>query len=345
MDDNCSAQLPKNVTPMARQVVRRTNLVRPSTPHAPLTCAVSVTFGNAHDADELLLDLARQASRIAVALVHNGPDFGSRAEAETHADQLVAKLTGIDSQVESLALISAGTNLGYSKALNLGEQVVREEISSPSYVWLLNADLAVAEGSLTALLAAASARPDVWCWGSTTLDPDGQKSGLVEYSILSGRRHQRFVEDLSVEPGVESPIVGRWWDFRRRFVRGAAMFIPAAGFAHLRGLDSGYFLYFEELDLSERIGRLNKLIGWVPQSRIVHQGNVSSSRVPRPAHFVAMHSTTSYMRYLRRHHPLILPLGVLRRVVLGTVFYGLRWRWDAALGTLHGAAAATRRNR
>ena len=64
-------------------------------------------------------------------------------------------------------------------------------------------------------------------------------------------------------------------------------------FIQARGFDPRYFMYFEDYDLSLRIGR----VAYVPQARIVHHGgNASAKGLRHRAWFLA-----SAWRFFSRH--------------------------------------------
>jgi GT2 family glycosyltransferase len=58
------------------------------------------------------------------------------------------------------------------------------------------------------------------------------------------------------------------------------MIVRTALFRRLGGFDPRFFMYFEDYDLSLRVGREAK-IAFVPASRIVHHGGKASRKGPR----------------------------------------------------------------
>jgi N-acetylglucosaminyl-diphospho-decaprenol L-rhamnosyltransferase len=73
------------------------------------------------------------------------------------------------------------------------------------------------------------------------------------------------------------------------------------------GFDPGYFMYFEDVDLAERLGRRGWLHVYVPTAVVVHEGGHATRREP---HRMQRVHHTSALRYLsgqyprRRHAPL-----------------------------------------
>ena len=58
---------------------------------------------------------------------------------------------------------------------------------------------------------------------------------------------------------------------------GCFMLVRTAQFARLRGFDPRFFMYFEDYDLSLRIGREAK-VAYLPQAQIVHHGGKASHK-------------------------------------------------------------------
>jgi GT2 family glycosyltransferase len=58
---------------------------------------------------------------------------------------------------------------------------------------------------------------------------------------------------------------------------GCFMLVRTAQFARIRGFDPRFFMYFEDYDLSLRIGRDAK-VAYVPQAQIVHHGGKAAHK-------------------------------------------------------------------
>jgi N-acetylglucosaminyl-diphospho-decaprenol L-rhamnosyltransferase len=68
------------------------------------------------------------------------------------------------------------------------------------------------------------------------------------------------------------------------------------------GFDARYFMYFEDVDLGERLG----LAGWrnvyVPSAEVVHVGGASTGKPEVSARMAAAHHESAY-RYLSEKYP------------------------------------------
>jgi N-acetylglucosaminyl-diphospho-decaprenol L-rhamnosyltransferase len=92
--------------------------------------------------------------------------------------------------------------------------------------------------------------------------------------------------------------------------------VDLAAFHQVGGFDPGYFMYFEDVDLAERLGRRGYLHVYVPSATVVHEGGHATRREP---HRMARVHHTSALRYLSRRHPGLrnAPLRLALRAGLG----------------------------
>jgi len=81
-------------------------------------------------------------------------------------------------------------------------------------------------------------------------------------------------------------------------VSGACMLVRNAVFQQLGGMDPGYPLHFEDLDLFARLREAGWTLRWVPDFEIVHAGGRSSQTRPVG---VLWAKHRGLWRYLSRH--------------------------------------------
>ena len=71
-----------------------------------------------------------------------------------------------------------------------------------------------------------------------------------------------------------------YWDYAEQRdvdkIMGCSLFIPAALYRQLGGLDNHYFMYFEETDFCYHVKRAGLRIVYFPEASIVHYGGESS---------------------------------------------------------------------
>jgi len=246
---------------------------------------IVVTYSPGPPLDRLLDSLPSAFSRpVPVVLADNGSTDGSV--------QRAAARPGV-------RVVETGGNLGYGRAANAGVQAVESGGEAPEFVLICNPDIVFGADSLDALLAAADRWPQAAAFGPLIKTPDGR--------IYPSAR------DLpSIGRGIGHALCGWWWPsnpwtraYRRQderaaervagWLSGACLMVRRTAFDDIGGFDPRYFMYFEDVDLGDRLGRA----GWqnvlVPTATVVHTGGHATERTP--ALMAAEHHRSAY-RYL-----------------------------------------------
>jgi len=205
-------------------------------------------------------------------------------------------------------------NLGFAAGHNRNIERLLEG-GSLDFVWLLNNDCLVEPGAIAALLDCARSHQAVGIWGATLLEQDGetiQCAGGCSYNawLSSYRQHGRG-QPASSRGGMNQ----RKFDY----IAGASLFIPVPVLQdglrppegsmpgdngnHRQWLNEAFFLYFEELDLAQRlVPGLN--LGWCRDALITHVGGkgtaTDGSRRSARAEY---HSTLSALNFTRLYYP------------------------------------------
>lgn len=257
-----------------------------STPERTPVRVVCVTYNPGPE----LADFARSlrtatTADVELVLVENGPDHATT--------QAVAAEHGA-------TVLDAGGNLGYGRAANLGARGARQP-----WLVVVNPDIVWHDGSLDLLLDAAARHPEAGALGPALLNPDG--------TLYPSAR-----ELPSLTQGVGHALLGRLWPrnpwtvaYHRRqetvtgaerrtgWLSGACLLLRREAFEQVGGFDEAYFMFFEDLDLGERLG----LAGWanvhVPAARVTHVGGTSWRE--RPAPMIRAHHASA-ARYLCRRY-------------------------------------------
>lgn len=257
-------------------------------------------------------DDAAAPVRVVCVTYHPGAeleDFArSLATATTRPVDLVLVDNGTDASVsERVArehggrVLPAGGNLGYGRAANLGARGLDR-----GWLVVANPDIVWHPGSLDALLEAGERHPTAGALGPGILDPDGSRypSARALPSLTQGvghallgrvwpgnpwtRAYQRRQEDVTTTEGPAG------------WLSGACLLLRAEAFAAVGGFDEGYFMFFEDLDLGERLG----LAGWanvhVPGVTVTHVGGTSWRE--RPAPMIRAHHASAARYLSRRYH-------------------------------------------
>jgi N-acetylglucosaminyl-diphospho-decaprenol L-rhamnosyltransferase len=84
------------------------------------------------------------------------------------------------------------------------------------------------------------------------------------------------------------------------WLSGSCFLVDLQAFHSVGGFDPGYFMYFEDVDLAERLGRRGWVHVYAPSAVVVHEGGHATRREP---HRMQRVHHTSALRYLSRQYP------------------------------------------
>lgn len=293
---------------MPKPTSRPTREPLPSRPAAPqperdtaLTVVV-VTYSPGPSLQRFL-DTLRKATTFSyrVVVVDNGSTDGAPEAAAGCYDEV--------------HLVASGGNLGYGRAANVGAAR-----AGTDWVVVANPDVAWTPGSLDSLLAARERWPRAGSLGPAILTPDGSLYPSARALPSLGR-------------GIGHALFGWWWpanpwtqSYRRErgapvegpagWLSGSCLLLRREAFEGVNGFDPSYFMYFEDLDLCERIGTAGWLNVYVPDAVVQHIGGQATGR--HRSEMVAEHHRSAY-RYLSRRYAggRWLPVRVGLRLGLG----------------------------
>lgn len=262
----------------------------PSAPPSPPSPAdVRVVCVVYHPGDELATFARTLASAstgsVELVIVDNGSD---PTVARAVADEFGAQL------------VTSGTNLGYGGGANLGVQG-----TEAPWVVIANSDIEWQPGTLDGLVAAGRADPRVGSVGPALLNTDGTvyPSARELPSLTQGIGHALFVR---LWPG--NPWTRRYQAHERGsgeqrpagWLSGACLLVRREAFEAVGGFDDGYFMFFEDVDLGDRLGRAGWTNLYVPQVQVTHVGGTSWRS--RPATMISAHHASA-ARYVGRRYP------------------------------------------
>ena len=221
---------------------------------------------------------------------------------QDHCAELVAQ------HFPEVTLIQSTVNLGFAAGNNLAFAQARGR-----YLALVNPDARPATESLAKAVAWMSTHPQVGLAGGRLLSEDGQDqpsargfpSLLNDFLALSGLssrfpRNRFFGRCDRTWANPAQPAQVDW-------VPGAFTLIAHSALEQVGFFDERFFLYYEEVDLCQRMKQRGFEVWYQPEWRAVHIGGVSSARVAG-AHFNRHGSQLSLWRmrstllYYRKHH-------------------------------------------
>lgn len=260
-----------------------------------------------------------------IVLVDNGSSDGTPA--------MVAE------RYPHVRLVPNTENLGFARGNDLAASHASGDV-----LLLLNPDTVVLPGALDALASALLAEPDRAAAGGCLLNADGTPgtswgdfptlgwalSVTAPLNRLGIRRSTRSRMGMSCAEVTGATEVG--------WVSGAAFMVWRDVWERFGGLDTGYFMYFEETDLCHRIRESGGKVVVVPDARIVH---LEGGAVGQASRRQRVQFTASMLRYFRRAEG-TLPAAVLRIWVLKV--NGLLWlaSWPVGLASTHAREARSR---
>ena len=224
-------------------------------------------------------------------VVDNGPEEARGALREA--------LRAWPAQAGALEIVAGHGNVGYGRANNL----VLDRLDSDFHL-VMNPDVEVDREALAAGLAALREHRDVGLVAPDARGDDGARQYLCKrypslwVLFLRGfapegmrRRFSRALDRYEMRDVIaERTVQGV------PLASGCFMLLRTALFRRLGGFDPRFFLYFEDYDLSLRVGR-EASVAYVPGARIVHHGGEAARKGWRHvAWFVS-----SAWRFFARH--------------------------------------------
>jgi N-acetylglucosaminyl-diphospho-decaprenol L-rhamnosyltransferase len=212
--------------------------------------------------------------------------------------------------------VAVGANLGYGAAVNRAVATL-----DPDVRWILvsNPDVVLEPDALDRMIATASADPTIGAVGPRLLEPDGAvyPSARLIPSLRTGLGHAVFANVWHDNPWTKRYRQDGDHTVRRDagWLSGACVLVRRDVFERLGGFDEAFFMYFEDVDLGWRIGRLGLRNVYEPDAVATHVGGTatqgSSERMRRAHH-------QSAYRFLAHKYAAwwLWPLRTLLRVAL-----------------------------
>jgi N-acetylglucosaminyl-diphospho-decaprenol L-rhamnosyltransferase len=174
---------------------------------------------------------------------------------------------------------------------------------TPDYILIANPDVIFTPGAVDALVAAAEELPGAGSLGPKILDADGTvyPSARRLPSLRTGVAHALFGRIWPSNPWTVRYRAERETETRRDagWLSGACLLIRGEAYRELGGFDPGYFMYFEDVDLGDRLGRAGWRNVYIPEAVVTHTGAHSTSRERK--RMEKAHHDSAY-RYLSRRY-------------------------------------------
>jgi len=241
-----------------------------------------------------------------------------------------------DDATRRLWVVQTGRNGGYAAGNNVGARLALAE-PDVEYVWILNNDTLVERDALTRLLERMAEDPAIGICGAKVvyLERPDRVQSLGGGRFLRGRAR---CELLGKGTPADAPVDAAAIEAQLSYVNGAAALVRRTLIETVGYMDEGYFLYWEEIDWAARAaGRFR--LGYCDAAKVYHRVGMSigTSDEGQSSMLSDFYLTRSKFRFLRRHHPGLLPLALpnLGRAVVRELRAG---RGDRARNLLVAAA-------
>lgn len=205
------------------------------------------------------------ACRVEVIVVDNGSQDGS-------ADRIIQTFPNV-------TLIRNRDNRGFAAASNQGI-----ETAQGGYLLLLNSDTIVCDGVLERLIACLDDHPEVGIVGPRLVDGEGrlQLSARKFPTLRSALFEALHLHMLFPRSRVFGDQLLSWWDHRAErsvdFVEGSSLLVRRVVVDQIGLLDTGYFMYSEDVDWCWRARRAGWTVAYLPEASIIHLGGGSGYR-------------------------------------------------------------------
>ncbi|SQG64166.1 putative lipopolysaccharide biosynthesis glycosyltransferase wbbL [Corynebacterium renale] len=244
----------------------------------PALGVVTVTFSPGEHLGKLVDSLPTATNRdVQLILADNGSTDGSPEEqARKHPDWVT--------------FFPTGGNIGYGAAMNAGAAQLRGEVAS-DYLLLVNPDVVFHEGAIDAMIRCAEAHPRAGVVGPKIIDIDGSiyPSARAIPTLRNGIGHALLSSVWPDNPWTRAYKDGERMDSEREagWLSGSCMLVRWDAFEEVGGFDERYFMYLEDVDLCDRLGRAGWSSVWCPDAVIEHaRGHVASTHtaITVPAH-------------------------------------------------------------
>lgn len=147
------------------------------------------------------------------------------------------------------------------------------KVSSGRFFVVLNPDIRLIESPFSTLLEVAM-QPGIGVCAPLVVSPQNTiEDSARRFPTLTRLLRRRLFGQLTSDyvPNNEKPIPVDW-------IAGMFLVFRRETFAEIRGFDTRYFMYFEDVDICRRCWRRGYQVVWVPKARVIHNAQRASHR-------------------------------------------------------------------
>lgn len=195
-----------------------------------------------------------------------------------------------------VVLVEPGQNLGYGRGVNRGAAAT----GPAKYLLVANPDLVLHDGAVKAMVDYLEEHHEVAVVGPQIERPDGSiyPSHRVFPNLWLAGAHALLESPWPDNPATRiyrSPRPDGTVDW----VSGACFIIRRDVFEEIGGFDERYFMYMEDVDLGDRLGKAGWLNVYVPSAEVLHHKGHATAR--ESGLNLAAHHKSTYLYLADRH--------------------------------------------
>jgi N-acetylglucosaminyl-diphospho-decaprenol L-rhamnosyltransferase len=245
---------------------------------------VTVTYSPGPHLGRFLSTLSHATERpVTVIMADNGSTDGSPEEALE--------------RFPNTRLLRTGGNVGYGTAVNRAVAQIRNDSREDLDLFVVaNPDVQWGPRSIDAMLEAADRWPKAASFGPLIRDPDGSVYPSARHlpSVIRGGMHAVIGPVWRSNPWTAAYRQDRLEPSERPvgWLSGSCLLLRGAAFDAVGGFDERYFMYMEDVDLGDRLGRAGWQNVYVPSAEVLHDKGHSTGR--DPARNLAAHHESTY---------------------------------------------------
>lgn len=191
-------------------------------------------------------------------------------------------MTSLKELYPQVRVIQNATNLGFAKANN------QAALSAQGKTLLfLNPDTILADQAIEEMVAHLDSNPDIGALGPKVLNTDGSlQYSCRRFPTLMTGFFNRYSLLSRWFPGNPYTVQYLMKDFNHDenrevdWLSGCCLMVPRAVFEKAGGFDEHYFLFNEDIDLCQAIGKNGFKVMYFPLAKITHHVSTSNSKVP-----------------------------------------------------------------
>lgn len=277
---------------------------RPST-GAPRVAVLTVSYGSEGVLGEFLASVPEASNApLAVIIADNKPEQNGPVKALAEQNDAT--------------WVPLPQNLGYGGAINA---TAADLPASVDWILVSNPDVALRPGVVDLLVAAGDADAHIGTVGPAILTAEGDvyPSARAVPSLRTGVGHALFANLWVSNPWSRAYRNEHEQALERRdvgWLSGACVLVRRTLFEQLQGFDSGYFMYFEDVDLGYRVGKAGYRNLYEPSAVVMHTG--AHSTTSDSARMIQAHHDSA-IRFLDRKYagPWLWPVRFTLRLGLG----------------------------